>query len=167
MANSGSALMGIGKSIGEDRAVEAAKMAINSPLLEVSIDGARGVLFNVSGGADMAMAEINEAARIITEHIDPDAKVIFGAVLDDKLKKGELKVTVVATGFNNGYPSATKPPMNASINGRSTMQNMFENEPRRPSSQINGTPAVKELVDSSVNDEEFDIPAFIRRKMNK
>jgi cell division protein FtsZ len=163
MANSGSALMGIGKSIGEDRAVEAAKMAINSPLLEVSIDGARGVLFNVSGGADMAMAEINEAARIITEHIDPDAKVIFGAVLDNNLKKGELKVTVVATGFNNGYPAAIKPTMN----GRPNMQNMFENVSRKPSPQFNGTPAVKELVDSSVNDEEFDIPAFIRRKMNK
>ena len=77
MANSGSALMGIGRASGEDRAIEAAKMAINSPLLEVSIDGARGVLFNVSGGIDMAMAEINEAARIITEHIDADAKVIF------------------------------------------------------------------------------------------
>ena len=160
MANSGSALMGIGKSSGEDRAIEAAKMAINSPLLEVSIDGARGVLFNVSGGTDMAMAEINEAARIITEHIDPDAKVIFGAVIDDKLKKGEMKVTVVATGFNNGYPNATKLP----INGR---QNMFENVARKPSIQINGTPVVKELVDPSIDDEAYDIPAFIRRKMNK
>ena len=108
----------------------------------------------------MAMAEINEAARIITEHIDPDARVIFGAVIDDKLKKGELKVTVVATGFNNGYPSATKPP----TNGR---QNMFESSPKKQVSQFNSTPAVKELVDSSVNEEEFDIPAFIRRKMNK
>ena len=108
----------------------------------------------------MAMAEINEAARIITEHIDPDAKVIFGAVLDNNLKKGELKVTVVATGFNNGYPSATKLPMN----GR---QNMFESVAKKQINQFNGTPVVKELVDSSVNDEEFDIPAFIRRKMNK
>jgi len=141
--------MGIGKSIGEDRAVEAAKMAINSHLLEVSIDGARGVLFNVSGGTDMAMAEINEAARIITEHIDPDAKVIFGAVLDNNLKKGELKVTVVATGFNNGYPAATKLPM-------SERQNMFENVSRKPNPQISGTPAVKEIIDSSVNEEEFD-----------
>ncbi len=135
-------------------------MAINSPLLEVSIDGARGVLFNVSGGTDMAMAEINEAARISTEHTDPDAKVIFGAVIDDKLKKGELKVTVVATGFNNGYPSAPK----LTMNGR---QDMFENVSRKSSPQINGTPVVKELIDSSVNEEEFDIPAFIRRKMNK
>ena len=80
----------------------------------------------------MAMAEINEAARIITEHIDPDAKVIFGAVLDNNLKKGELKVTVVATGFNNGYPAAIKPP----VNGR---QNMFENIPRKRNRSISGT----------------------------
>ena len=170
MANSGSALMGIGRASGEDRAIEAAKMAINSPLLEVSIDGARGVLFNVSGGYDMAMAEINEAARIITEHIDADAKVIFGAVLDDKLKKGELKVTVVATGFNNGHPASVRPTVNGS-------PSLFDNAPKK-SNYISGnglpgqgTPQikpVKELVDSSVNDDEFDkfdIPAFIRRKM--
>lgn len=159
MANSGSALMGIGRSSGEDRAIEAAKMAINSPLLEVSIDGAKGVLFNVSGGADMAMAEINEAARIITEHIDQDARVIFGAVMDDKLKKGELKVTVVATGFNNGHPAPARPMVQQP-------GNLF-NQPVRPASGSNGTPVVKEFVDSSVNDDEFDIPAFIRRKMNK
>mgnify|MGYP001576873769 FL=1 len=162
MANSGSALMGIGRASGEDRAIEAAKMAINSPLLEVSIDGARGVLFNVSGGNDMAMAEINEAARIITEHIDADAKVIFGAVLDDKLKKGELKVTVVATGFNNGHPAPVRPMTNGG-------PSLFDNVPKRSiNSSGNGIPQpqpVKELVDSSVNDDEFDIPAFIRRKM--
>ncbi len=157
MANSGSALMGIGRASGEDRAIEAAKMAINSPLLEVSIDGAKGVLFNVSGGADMAMAEINEAARIITEHIDADAKVIFGAVLDDKLKKGEIKVTVVATGFNNGSPVLTRPNMHQT-------GNLF-GQSSKPVSGGNGS--IKELVDSSVNDDEFDIPAFIRRKMNK
>lgn len=163
MANSGSALMGIGRASGEDRAIEAAKMAINSPLLEVSIDGARGVLFNVSGGYDMAMAEINEAARIITEHIDADAKVIFGAVIDDKLKKGELKVTVVATGFNNGHPASVQPTINRG-------PSLFDNAPKKNLS-ANGMPqqqpAVKELVDSSVSDDglDLDIPAFIRRKM--
>lgn len=100
MQDAGSALMGIGKASGEDRCTEAAKTAINSPLLELSIDGAKGVLFNVSGGPDLAMAEINEAARIITESIDSEAKVIFGAIIDDKLKKGEIKITVVATGFD-------------------------------------------------------------------
>jgi cell division protein FtsZ len=167
MANSGSALMGIGRATGEDRAIEAAKMAINSPLLEVSIDGAKGVLFNVSGGTDMAMAEINEAARIITEHIDPDAKVIFGAVLDDKLKKGELKVTVVATGFNNGHPTSVKTAisMSPSLFDNAIKKNVNISSGLNNSNGIASQQPVKELVDSSVNDDEFDIPAFIRRKM--
>lgn len=101
MSNSGSALMGIGIASGEDRASEAAKAAANSPLLELSIEGAKGVLFNVSGSTDVTMLEINEAANIITETIDPDARVIFGAVLDDQIGKGEIQITVVATGFDN------------------------------------------------------------------
>lgn len=175
MSNSGSALMGIGRASGDDRAVEAAKMAINSPLLEVSIDGAKGVLFNVSGGLDMAMAEINEAARIITEHVDPEARVIFGAVIDDKLKKGEIKITVVATGFNNDNPSPIRPTVSGFGAPADLGQNLFDTvkkntpptvgQPYQPSNQ---TPPVKEFVDDSLNDSEFDtIPAFIRRKMNK
>ena len=162
MANSGSALMGIGRASGEDRAIDAAKMAINSPLLEVSIDGAKGVLFNVSGGADMAMAEINEAARIITEHIDSDAKVIFGAVVDDKLKKGEMKVTVVATGFNNGHQAQVRPIMHQT-------NNLFSSPSPKPisNSQSNNHISSREIVDPSADETEFDIPAFIRRKMNK
>lgn len=160
MSNSGSALMGIGFASGEDRAVEAAKAAISSPLLEVAIDGARGVLFNISGGNDMAMAEINEAAKIITDKIDPDAKVIFGAVQDDKLKKGEIKITVIATGFSAGSLSqrAQKTP--------SLFENKINNSitdmPNQPQSKIE---PIKEVIDSSVSDDEFDIPAFIRRKM--
>ncbi len=100
MANSGSALMGIGTASGEERASEAAKAAINSPLLELSIDGAKGVLFNVCGSSDLTMLEINEAAIIITESIDPNTKVIFGAVVDEAVKKGEIQITVVATGFD-------------------------------------------------------------------
>ena len=101
MQDAGSALMGIGKASGENRATEAARQAINSPLLEVSIEGAKGVLFNVTGADDLTMLEINEAANIITESIDPNAKVIFGAVSinDGELKKGEIKITVIATGF--------------------------------------------------------------------
>lgn len=99
MENAGSALMGVGVSSGEKRAEEAAKIAINSPLLEVSITGAKGVLFAIAGGDDLGMLEIQDAARTITESIDPNARVIFGAVKDDKLKKNELKVTVIATGF--------------------------------------------------------------------
>jgi cell division protein FtsZ len=102
MEDSGSALMGIGIASGENRAEEAARAAINSPLLELSIDGAKGVLINISGSADLGMLEINEAANIITESIDPNAKVIFGAVVDDQVHKGEIQITVVATGFDVG-----------------------------------------------------------------
>jgi cell division protein FtsZ len=99
MENAGSALMGVGISSGEKRAEEAAQAAINSPLLEVSITGAKGVLFAIAGGEDLGMLEIQDAARVITESIDPQARVIFGAIRDEKLKKNELKVTVIATGF--------------------------------------------------------------------
>ena len=99
MENAGSALMGVGISSGEKRAEEAAQAAINSPLLEVSITGAKGVLFAIAGGEDLGMLEVQDAARVITESIDPQARVIFGAIRDEKLKKNELKVTVIATGF--------------------------------------------------------------------
>jgi cell division protein FtsZ len=99
MENAGSALMGVGISSGEKRSEEAAQIAINSPLLEVSITGAKGVLFAIAGGDDLGMLEIQDAARVITESIDPQARVIFGAIKDEKLKKNELKVTVIATGF--------------------------------------------------------------------
>lgn len=171
MANSGSALMGIGRGSGEDRAIEAAKMAINSPLLEVAIDGAHGVLFNVSGGTDLSMTEINEAAKIITENIDPNAKVIFGAVEDDKLKKGEIKITVIATGFN-GAPSVTAKPVLASVS--SSLFNDFSStaSKRRAEPPVgggaNGQEPRKEFVDNSLNENEmYDIPAFIRKKMKE
>ncbi|MDD5721271.1 MAG: cell division protein FtsZ [Candidatus Pacebacteria bacterium] len=104
MSNAGSALMGIGASSGEKRAEKAALAAINSPLLEVSIHGAKGVLFAISGGDDLTINEIQEAAKIITESIDKDAKVIFGTIRDEKLKKGEIKVTVIATSFPADMP---------------------------------------------------------------
>lgn len=160
MANSGSALMGIGYASGEDRAVDAAKTAISSPLLEVSIDGARGVLFNVSGGPDLAMAEISEAAKIITDKIDPDAKVIFGAVQDDKLKKGEIKITVIATGFNNGVTRASRPQA-----GPTLFEEASGNGTMRPATTYQPTEPTKEVIDGTLDDTEFDIPAFIRRKM--
>lgn len=102
MVNAGSALMGIGRASGENRAVLAAQQAIDSPLLEVSIDGARGILFNVIGGNDLSMHEINAAAEAITSAADPDANIIFGATIDDKLS-GEIIITVVATGFDASY----------------------------------------------------------------
>ncbi len=104
MSDAGSALMGIGSASGEKRAEKAALTAINSPLLEVSINGAKGVLFAISGGDDITIHEIQEAAKIITESIDKDAKVIFGTIFDEKLKKGELKVTVIATSFPADMP---------------------------------------------------------------
>ncbi|MEK9181832.1 MAG: cell division protein FtsZ, partial [Patescibacteria group bacterium] len=107
MRDAGSALMGIGTASGEKRAEKAALLAINSPLLEISIHGAKGVLFAISGGDDLTIHEIQEAAKIITESIDKDAKVIFGTIRDEKLKKGELRVTVIATNFPTDLPRKT------------------------------------------------------------
>ncbi len=110
MANAGTALMGIGLASGENRAVEAARMSINSPLLDVSINGARGVLFAIAGSEDMTMNEIQEAAKIITESVDVNAKVIFGAIIDAKLRKGEIKITVIATGFPEAGRATLRKP---------------------------------------------------------
>ncbi len=100
MAEAGSALLGIGIASGENRAVEAARAAISSPLLEASIDGATGVLFNITGGPDLTLLELNEAAKIIYEAVDPDAQIIFGSVIDERME-GEVRITVVATGFTS------------------------------------------------------------------
>ncbi|MBU1046828.1 cell division protein FtsZ [Patescibacteria group bacterium] len=116
MGDAGSALMGIGKASGENRAEEAAQQAINSPLLDISIAGAKGVLLSVAGGDDLTINEIQEAARIVTESIAPDAKVIFGTSKTEKLKKGEIKITVIATGFKDN---------NSGGNG------LFQRTPRR------------------------------------
>ncbi len=99
MSGSGSALFGVGQAGGEKRAETAAKLALTSPLLDVSPKGAKGVLFNVSGGKDISISEIDQVAKVITQEINTEAKVIFGAVQDEKLKKGDIKVTVIATGF--------------------------------------------------------------------
>ena len=108
MSGAGSALMGIGSARGDDRAVQAARMAVSSPLLEASIDGARGVLLSVSGGSDLGLFEINEAARLVSESAHPDANIIFGAVIDDALGD-EVRVTVIAAGFDGGQPKPLAP----------------------------------------------------------
>lgn len=144
MADTGSALMGVGFGAGEDRAVTAAKAAVSSPLLDISIDGARGVLFNVSGGSDLTMFEVNEAAKIITESIDRDAKVIFGAVNDEKLKKGEVKITVIATGF--GASSNLKLPL--------SKEEKSEARKNIPVTEKGG----------EIQSEWDAIPAFLRRR---
>ena len=102
MSNTGSALMGIGQATGENRAADAARKAISSPLLETSIEGAKGVLLNITGGMNLTLFEVNEAAGIIQEAADPEANIIFGAVIDDELKE-ELRVTVIATGFDQQW----------------------------------------------------------------
>ncbi|MET0779235.1 MAG: cell division protein FtsZ, partial [Candidatus Saccharimonadales bacterium] len=109
MTNAGSALMGIGRASGENRAMQAAQQAIESPLLEVSIDGARGILFNVIGGDDLSMHEINSAAETITNAADPDANIIFGATINPELD-GEIIITVVATGFDASYGARNTAP---------------------------------------------------------
>lgn len=141
MENAGSALMGIGYGTGENRATEAAKAAIESPLLELSIDGAKGVLFNITGGNDLAMFEVDEAARVITEAADPEANIIFGAVINDSYT-GEVKITVVATGFD---------------------YHQSESSMVRPRSSFRS--ASTEDLPIKQTDNELDIPAFIRQKM--
>jgi cell division protein FtsZ len=114
MSNAGSALMGIGRASGENRAIEAAQQAVESPLLEVSIDGARGILFNVIGGMDMSMHEINTAAETITAAADSDANIIFGATINPDLE-GEIIITVVATGFDASYFAERRPEASAGV----------------------------------------------------
>lgn len=157
MQNAGSALMGIGSAQGEKRAEEAAKIAINSPLLDISIDGAKGVLFAISGGDDMTMFEIQEAANAITESIDEDAKVIFGAINDERLKKNEMKVTVIATGFPEGK----------NLKKQSLFQTSASQENKKPenSGAINNEIIKNKSDDDAEKENEWDaIPAFLRRK---
>lgn len=155
MENAGSALMGIGYGTGENRAVEAAQAAIESPLLELSIDGAKGILFNIVGGNDLSMFEVDEAARIITEAADPDANIIFGACVNDSYT-GEIKVTVVATGFDdNRRGSATL--------FRGGIENRGPVKKKSPALEDN-MPAGSPM---KATDNELDIPAFIRRSMSK
>ncbi len=173
MANAGSALMGIGKASGENRAIDAAKAAIDSPLLEMSIDGARGILFTVTGGSNLGMFELNEAARVITENADPNARIIFGSVIDEAMGD-EVQVTVVATGFGDVPRSskkveasnpfrdmdALKPGADA---GRASKAAAEEDRPTPvapPASSIMD----QEKVDNTT-EEDLDIPAFIRKKM--
>ena len=149
MQDAGSALMGIGVASGEDRAVEAAKAAINSPLLEISIEGAKGVLFSVSGGSDMGMMEINDAAKIISEYVDPNAKIIFGALTDPRLKKGDMKITVIATGFGDEVIKRHDSQNMLGFLGKKENKESGEEkvfEERRPEGGAEGIVSVKKTV---------------------
>ncbi|MBA4320836.1 MAG: cell division protein FtsZ [Flavobacterium sp.] len=166
--NAGSALMGVGSATGEKRAEEAARMAINSPLLEVSINGAKGVLFSIAGGDDVTLFEIQEAAKVITESIDQNAKVIFGTIYTEKLKKNEIQITVIASGFSETpsnkkslFHSVTTPTSNIQkntiIEEKKTKQ---EKEKSVPTIIIDGE-GNKQLA--SEDDDWGVVPAFLRR----
>jgi cell division protein FtsZ len=168
--NAGSALMGIGKASGEKRAEEAAKIAVNSPLLEVSINGAKGVLFSIAGGDDLTLFEIQEAAKVITESIDVNAKIIFGTVHTDKLKKGELQITVIASGFSDS-PSNKKSLFNftspANI-ATSKNQEKDEEEKIEKNKEVNDKKSSIVIDDEknqsmSEDDDWGVVPAFLRR----
>jgi cell division protein FtsZ len=155
MLSSGLAHMGVGKASGENRAEDAAKLAISSPLLETSIEGARRVLVNITGGPDMGLFEVNAAAELVQKSADPEANIIFGAVIDDTMKE-ELMITVIATGFENG-PVLKKLDKPAEKIKQQPIQNIAE-----PS---NYTSTVTEVKNSNVvsPDNELDIPTFLRR----
>lgn len=182
--NAGSALMGVGIASGENRAVEAAKAAINSPLIDLSIHGAKGVLFSIAGGDDLGMFEIQDAAKVITESIDPDAKVIFGTVHDEKLKKGDLKITVIASGFPDSHmpkmPTNTVEPgyvnpqavniergkIYNGISERNTNNNSSFSDNSNRDITRNEPKDVSDAPKSNGEDEDDwgAVPAFLRRK---
>ncbi|HMS93268.1 MAG TPA: cell division protein FtsZ [Candidatus Saccharibacteria bacterium] len=179
VSNAGSALMGIGRASGDDRAAQAAQQAIESPLIEVSIDGAKGVLFNVTGGYDMSMSEIQEAAEIITSAVSPDANIIFGATLKPDLED-ELIITVIATGFDSAY---LHEQAEAILGGNTTssqttnaVDEVSDDVVAAMNLELDQTEAAEEFASESsediwnqpTEDDESDTPAFLRRrKRNK
>lgn len=161
MQDAGTALMGIGYGTGDSRSAEAARAAIDSPLLELSIDGAKGILFNITGGNDLSMFEVDEAARIITEAADPEANIIFGAVIDENFT-GEVKCTVIATGFE---PQELASRASFSMPAKRPLAEALSSSQRSSSqSQQSG-----ETIDSSashIDEEELEVPAFMRKKVS-
>jgi len=176
MTNAGSSLMGIGTGVGENRAATAARTAIASPLLETTIEGAKGVLFNIIGGTDLTMAEVDEAAKLIAASVDTDANIIFGATIDEKLVD-QLKITVIATGFDE-----TKRRLRE-LSGRGVQDNRYQKrasvfgnppmqQPEVPEEEATEykTPVsasrqpVLPVDDIPPEEDEFDIPAFLRQR---
>lgn len=177
MQDAGAALMGIGTGQGEKRAEEAARAAISSPLLEVSINGAKGVLFSIAGQDDLTMFEIQDAAKVITESVDPNAKIIFGTVHDEKLKKGEVKVTVIAASFpENQQRKVTtlfgKDGANSEAEKKSPVFSAFSNaksEKAEKSDEL-PLPPKKEPIVTKIDNEDDDwgaVPSFLRRSKLK
>ncbi|MGB3294566.1 MAG: cell division protein FtsZ [Phormidesmis sp.] len=165
MADAGSALMGIGVGSGKSRAREAAIAATSSPLLETSIDGAGGVVFNITGGSDLTLHEVNQAAEIIYEAVDPNANIIFGAVIDDRLQ-GEIRITVIATGFSGDARSI--PSMTSSrVTPMTRTPSLFESS---PGSSGGSSEAVEDADEASKRPSispNLDIPEFLQRRRNR
>jgi cell division protein FtsZ len=159
MSDAGSALMGIGTAKGENGAVAAAEAAIKSPLLEATIEGARGVLFNITGGKDLSLFDVTEASNIITEALDPDANIIFGAVIDESLDD-EIRVTVIATGFKGNNPAL--PGMNNSkytgVN-RSTLRPNPAPKAQEHKATVSPSPIIKQAPFG-----EPDVPPWMQRQ---
>ncbi|MFH9073348.1 cell division protein FtsZ [Streptomyces alboflavus] len=160
MSEAGSALMGIGSARGDDRAVAAAEMAISSPLLEASIDGARGVLLSISGGSDLGLFEINEAAQLVSEAAHPEANIIFGAVIDDALGD-EVRVTVIAAGFDGGQPPSKRDNVlgSASAKREEPAPPARQPEPSRPAPAFGGLGSVTPRDDAPAAEQPEPVQA--------
>ena len=148
MSDAGSALMGVGSSSGEQRAVDAAKMAVSSPLLEDAVEGATGVLLNITGGKELGLFEVNDAAEIVHAAADSNANIIFGAVIDESMGD-EVRVTVIATGFDHGR---SRPRSARGVVGEKADRSAAERSPR----------VGKDKKDLEIGDDDLDIPAFLK-----
>ncbi|WP_129628148.1 cell division protein FtsZ [Candidatus Oscillochloris fontis] len=174
MAQQGSALMAIGMGSGDSRMVDAVNQAIASPLLEVSIDGARGVLFNVTGGEDLGILEVYEAADIVAKQVDPDANIIVGAVIDPTYPPGEVKVTLIATGFDISRPGDNvnikrmrSYPTQATSTGHATgltAQPTRPAQPAAPQPPAQSTPPPARPASNYSSSDDLDIPPFLRNR---
>jgi cell division protein FtsZ len=169
MGDAGTAIVGAGIASGPGRAVKAVSQVMNSPLLETSVAGAKGVLFCVAGGRDLKMSEINESAKIINENVDPEAKIIFGAYNDRKLKAGQIKIILIATGFNS-LPSIKKEPDSLNLfNPGEKSSNITEKSSEEEVKEESKEDKLKKVFNrddqDNENDEDFwDIPAFLRKR---
>ncbi|MCD6422063.1 cell division protein FtsZ, partial [bacterium] len=166
MKDAGSALMGIGRAKGENRAIEAARAAIDSPLLDLSIEGAKGILFNITGGPDMSMYEIDEAAKTITEAAHPDANIIFGAMIDEAMQ-GEIKITVIATGFGEERPKRKEEEAKEAFTLTSLAELSEEKEEEEKPEPLVKKPELKAEESKEKEEEDLEVPAFIRRKIKE
>lgn len=161
MSNAGTALMGIGEGSGEKRTALAIKQAISSPLLETSIEGARGVLFNIIGGSDLSMSEVNEAANMISQTVDPDADIIFGAVIDERMMD-KVRITVIATKFDESRLRLFRMKSRAQELDQRTPISRDDEDIRLPHEQREPEPVITH--EEFDGDDEFDVPTFLRKK---